>query len=136
MNQMKQVVLFQLFSLSFGYGTIPIKYKGSLMTLADYEKLDLCENKWCLADANRILQDMSYNNSVSACEDFDEFACGTFKNERAFNERYENVGFIRDYELKIDEERHKALKAPITDTDCKAVKVTKNFYQRCIASSE
>lgn len=125
----------ELVSFAFGYGTFPIKYKGNFLSLEEYEKLDLCSNKWCLNDANRIIEEMSYNETVEPCEDFSEFVCGTFFKERAWHERYEYIGFRRDYELKINVERHKALKVPIDEKDGKAVKVTKNFYQRCINSS-
>lgn len=79
---------------------------------------------------------MSYNNSVDPCDDFDEFACGTFFRERAYNERYETVGFKTNYRKKIDEKRHRMFKAPVVEEDVKAVKVVKNFYKRCVNSSE
>lgn len=130
------ITFIKLISIVFGYGTFPIKYKGNFLSLEEYDNLDLCSNKWCLDDANRIIEEMSYNDTIEPCEDFKEFVCGTFFKERALNERYEYIGFRRNYELKLDEERHKALKAPIDEKDGKAVKVTKNFYQRCINSSK
>lgn len=138
---MKSFILINVFVVYFvesslGYGTIPIQYKGQTLSVEDYLKLDLCGNRWCLADANRIIQDMSYNNSVNPCDDFEEFACGTFYKERAYNERYETIGFKTSYGKTIDEMSHKILKAPIKDKDVKAVKVTKNFYKRCINSSK
>lgn len=129
------VVVYRLVS-ALGYGTIPIKFKGNTLSVDDYLQLDLCTSKWCLSDANRIVEEMSYNNSVNPCDDFNEFACGTFFRERAYNERYESVGFKTSYEKKLDEKRHKIFKAPIEDNDVKAVKVTKNFYKRCVTSSK
>lgn len=125
-----------LLSHTFGYGTIPIELKGNTLSVEEYQKLDLCESKWCLEDANRILEDMSYNKSVTPCADFDEFTCGTFHQNRAHNERYEYVGYKKNYEKQIDEQLEKMLKFPIKDKEVKAVKLAKNFYQKCVNSSK
>lgn len=129
-------IITRLISASLAYGNIPIKFKGNTLCIQEYEQLDLCTNKWCLEDANRILLEMSYNNSVDPCDNFDEFVCGTFNKERAYNERYNTVGFKTFYKKLIDEKRDRMLRAPITDGDLKVVKVTKNFYQKCVNSSK
>lgn len=135
-NSLSLLVLPIFVAIALGYGTIPVRNKGNSITVEEYEKLEFCDSKLCLSDANRILQEVSYNDSVLPCESFDEFACGTFYKDRAYNERYEYVGFLRNYELLIDEQRHKVLIAPAKEDDGKAVKVAKNFYKRCVTSSE
>lgn len=133
MKSLLIISVFVCFLVSvFGYGTIPISFKGNTLSAEEYEELDLCMNPWCLKDANRILLEMSYNNSIDPCEDFDEFTCGTFYRERAHNERYSSVGFEENYRKLIDEKRDRMLKILIKGNDLKIVKVTKNFYQRCV----
>lgn len=130
------IIVVCLFSTVFAYGSFPIDFKGNTLSIEEYEKLELCQSKWCIEDANRILLEMSYNNSLDPCDNFVEFACGTFYKERAHNERYEYVGFMTNYMKRNDEKRSKVLKAHIKENDVKAVKVTKNFYQRCVSSSK
>lgn len=128
--------VFCLVSLTLGYGSIPIELKRNILSLEEYHKLELCQSKWCLRDANRISEDMSYNNSENPCDDFAEFTCGTFHKDRAYNERYESVGFDETYKKQVDEQRDRMLKVPIKGDDVKAVKLAKNFYKRCLNSSE
>lgn len=131
------IVCFLAFCpLVFGYGSFPIKYKGSTLSVDDYHKLELCVNKFCIEDSNRILLEMSYNKSVDPCEDFNEFTCGTFFKERAYNERYAFIGYEENYKRTVQEKRNRILKAPINDNEPTTEKIMKTFHKQCINSRE
>ena len=122
--------------LSLEYGNFPIKFIGNYLTINEYENLTLCDTKICLLDAQTLIEDASYNKSIHPCDDFNEFSCGTFLQDRALNERYESIGLERDLELTNDEKMHKVLKQTVNENDGKAVKIVKNVYQKCINWSE
>lgn len=136
LNKLSFCLLVVSIDVSWAYGTFPIKYIGNFLTIEAYENLTLCDSSVCLMDSQRLVDDMSYDTRSNPCEGFKNFSCGTFYQFRAENERYDQIGFRRDYELRNDEKRHKALKAKIQDGDGKAVRVVKNFYQKCIDWSE
>ena len=130
------VYLLTLTRLSTSYGPYPVQYIGNFLTQEQYDNLTLCDSQLCLDDAQRLLSDASHDNK-DPCKSFTKFSCGTFFEKRAGNERYESVGFKRTYELKNDEKRHRVLKVRINENeDCKAVKIVKNFYQKCVSWSE
>ena len=122
--------------VSLEYGNFPIRFIGNYLTIDEYENLTLCDSKICLIDADTLIENASYNKSVLPCDDFNEFCCGTFLQDRALNERYESIGLKRELEVKNDEKMHRVLKQAVNEKDGKAVKIIKNFYQNCINWSE
>lgn len=126
------VCLLTLTRLSTSYGPFPVQYIGNILTQEQYDNLTLCDSQLCLDDAQRLINDASHEENADPCKSFVKFTCGTFFEKRAGNERYESVGFKRTYELKNDEKRHRVLKVKINANDGKAVKIVKNFYQKCI----
>jgi hypothetical protein len=125
-------LLFAMIDSSSSYGSFPSKYIGNYLTLEEYNNLTLCDSSICMNDAQRLIVEASYDTSIDPCKNFEKFACGTFYQERARNERYETVGFKKTFELRNDEKRHRALKVPVTKNDGKAVRIVKNLYQKCI----
>lgn len=123
MNKFSLFFLFNLFTSSLSYGPFPIKFIGNSLSLDAYNNLTFC-------DANSFIEYASYD-SINPCERFEDFTCGTFYNDRAWNERYEYIGFRRNYELRNDEKRHRVFKKPSEENEGKAVQIVKNFF-RCI----
>lgn len=136
LNKLLLCLLLVMVGVSSAYGPFPVKYIGNYITVDAYNNLTLCDSKICLEDAERLISDASYDPTADPCVSFKNYSCGTFFHERALNERYETIGFRRNYELKNDEKRHKVLKATINENDGKTVKTVKNFYQKCINWSE
>lgn len=128
--------LLATIDVSSAYGPFPVKFIGNSFSIETYNNLTLCDSEVCIKDAQRLISYASYDSEINPCNSFKNFSCGTFFQDRALNERYEIVGFQQDYKLRNDEKRHKVLKAKINKKDGKAVKVLKNFYQKCIDWSE
>lgn len=131
-NKLSLCFLLALVDVSSSYGAFPVRYIGNYLTVDDYKNLTFCDSKLCLMDAERLISDASYDININPCGNFKNFSCGTFLQERAVNERYENAGFAKDFEISNNEKRHRVLKAAIDKNDGKAIKVVKNFYQKCI----
>lgn len=130
-----KLILVVVIDLSLSYGPFPIAYIGNYLTIAEYNNLTLCSKKVCLMDSQRLLEYATYMD-VDPCKSFQNYSCGTFYQERALSERYESIGFERNLELQNDEKKDRALKKPVTDEDGKAVRIVKNFYQKCVNWSE
>lgn len=102
----------------------------------DYSRLKFCESKLCLDDANQLLKYLYTNLSVDPCLDFGQLVCGKFFNEVRHDDRYLFVGFDRDWRLSALKLIHEALIEPKKENEEKAIKVVKNFYQKCIDEGE
>lgn len=136
LNKLSLCLFLTTVDVSSSYGTFPVKYIGSSISVEEYNNLTHCDSKICILDAQRLIADASYDPHDDPCVSFRNFSCGTFYNERALNERYEIVGFPKNFELRNNEKRHRVLKGKILESDGKAVKIVKNFYQKCINWSE
>lgn len=136
LNKLSLCLFLATVDVSSSYGTFPVKYIGNFITVEAYNNLTHCDSKICILDAQRLLADASYDSNDDPCVSFKNFSCGTFYHERALNERYEIVGFQKNYELRNLEKRHRVLKEAISINDGKAARIVKNFYQKCINWSE
>ena len=123
-------LLLMFIAMSIGYGPFPVKYIGDYLTENEYKNLTICGSKICLADAE-ILIDHASHDKIDPCKDSYNFSCGNFNKERALNERYEFIGFLKNVDLSKNEKRHRVLKQLVEENDLKAVKIIKNFYRKC-----
>ncbi|KAL7023980.1 hypothetical protein ACKWTF_012861 [Chironomus riparius] len=90
---------------------------------------EICGTKVCLQDASRLLKYITTNKSVKPCNDFKEFALGSFIRNQTQQDR---SGFLFD-NLKLHRERQKKLlQMPINKSDRRVFKIAKNFYQKCV----
>lgn len=68
--------------------TFEQQFLGDYLTDEEYENSEKCTNKLCILDGDELFSAATQNSSIQPCDDFDEFALGTFWNERAVDERY------------------------------------------------
>lgn len=66
--------------------------------------------------------------------DFKEFALGQFIKYRALNDRRRKNGFMFDVEAALSERQRKVLDEKVKKNDALVVKVTKNYFAKCVNS--
>lgn len=130
------IILLNVYSLAIGCG-FESQYLGNYLTFDEYNDLELaCQTKLCLNDAKRLLLVATQNKTVQPCDDFKEFALGEFLKYRALNDRYRYVGFDNDVQLLHWERQRKVLAATVKRHDIRPLKIAKNYFQKCVTSSE
>lgn len=67
--------------------TFDIQFLGDYLTDDQYYKQEKCLKKYCIVDGDELFYAASRNTSIRPCDDFKEFAMGTFFKYRALNER-------------------------------------------------
>lgn len=73
------------------------------------------------------------NLSVNPCEDFYEFACGTFIRETEIPEEKTSVDIFSTINDKLMDQIRTMLSKPIDDVvDIPPIKVIKNLYSGCM----
>lgn len=133
---LKIIILINVYSLVNGRG-FESQYLGNFLTYDQYNNLELaCYSKLCLNDAKRLLLVATQNKTVEPCDDFKEFALGEFLKYRALNDRYRHVGFDNDIQLFHWERQRKVLAATIKSYDIRPLKIAKNYFLKCVTSSE
>ena len=112
------------------------QYIGSSFSIEEANKRDLCASKYCLLDSELLFYAATQNASVDPCVDFEEFALGTFKKDRAINDRYG----LRSMELDVSILRFLTLRKILSNidekNDSRVVKIMKNTYGKCVNSSK
>lgn len=113
-----------------------LQFIGNHFNDVQAQSRDFCNNKYCLSDSQILFYAATQNASVDPCLDFKEFSMGTFIKYRALHERYFSIGLLADNQ-RIHEERLRKLLATKTDeNDTRVFKVLKNFFSKCVDSSE
>lgn len=113
---------------------IELQFIGDSITKEEATERDLCRTKYCLLDANSLLVAATQNKSVRPCDDFKEFALGTFLRYRSVSDRDPYNGFFRDLENVYVERLRKVLAAPEYDTDTQVIRGMKDFFAKCVSS--
>lgn len=116
--------------------TFNLQYLGDTLSIEEANARDLCFNKYCVNDAELLFTAATQNSSVDPCTDFKEFAVGTFSKYAALNERYQGRGFYNDVRASYRERQRKLLASKININDSRVFKILKNFFQKCVNSSE
>lgn len=111
-----------------------IQFIGDYVSEAEEAARNFCESKYCLLDANNLFVAASQNKSVRPCDDFKEFALGTFIKYRAINDRDIHSGFGNDVHNKYLLRLRKALAAKVNDKDTNVTRTIKRFYAQCVSS--
>lgn len=130
----KFILVLVLLTVNYVHCEFSLQYLGNYVTSEEEEKREFCVSDQCLFDSNILFYAATQNASVSPCDDFKEFAVGTFYKYRALNDRYESNGFLRDLEQTLWEKQRKALSSKIDESDERVIKILKNFFELCRTS--
>jgi hypothetical protein len=112
------------------------QFIGNFVNESEASTRDYCGSKECLVDAEILFLAATQNLSVHPCDDFKEFALGTFIKYRALNDRYQYRGLQSDLDELYREKNRKVLSTGLSAKDPRMFKVLKNYFANCVNSSE
>lgn len=134
---MALTVLILLFLTTASFAQFDLQHLGKYVSVEQRIEEEVCETKYCMLDANYLFYAATQNSTVEPCDDFREFAMGTFIKFRALNDRYEFNGFDLDLLNDYWELLRKVLAAEINEEkDSRIHKVMKNHFRKCVSSGE
>lgn len=111
-----------------------LQFIGDYVSEEDASARDYCGTKYCLTDGEILFSAASQNKSTEPCDDFKEFSLGQFIKYRALNDRRRKNGFMLDVESAHSERQRKVLSETVKENDTLVVKVTKNYFAKCVDS--
>lgn len=114
---------------------IELQLIGSEISQEEQSKKDFCETKYCVLDSDYLFNAATQNKSVKPCEDFEEFAVGTFLKYRAVSDRKLQLGFYTDIDEAYKLRLRKVLAAKVTEKDTRVTKAMKKLYAKCVNSA-
>lgn len=132
---MKNILLI-LFCFVAVKAEFELQYIGDSFNDNEAREREFCTTKLCIEDSQILFYAASQNVSVDPCLDFKEFSMGTFIKYRALHERYFAVGLQYDVKKAHNERQRKTLTAKIQESDSRIFKIMKNFFEKCVSSSE
>jgi hypothetical protein len=114
-----------------------LQFIGNYVNDVQAKQRDFCDSKYCISDSQILFYAATQNASVDPCVDFKEFSMGTLIKYRALHERYFAIGLLQDNQKMHDERQRKLLAKRIDQkNDARVFKVIKNFFAKCVDSSE
>lgn len=134
METARYLVILLFFALA--YAEFELQYLGDSLTDEEAQARVFCNTKYCIEDSQILFYAATQNNSVDPCLDFKEFSMGTLIRYRALHERYFAIGLQNDVQNLHQERIRKSLNAEIQKDDPRMFKVLKNFFGKCVSSSE
>lgn len=114
---------------------IELQFIGSEVSAEEQSKENFCESKYCVLDSNYLFLSATQNKSVKPCEDFKEFALGTFIKYRAISDRKPSIGFYADNDDAYNLRLRKMLAAKENEKDTRVTKAMKKLYAKCVNSN-
>lgn len=127
--------LSTVFWINLAVAQFDLQFIGNYVTTSDASNRVFCDSKYCVLDANDLFYAATQNASVRPCEDFKEFALGTFIKYRALNDRDRYNGFLLDIQASHHERQRKVLSADINESkDIPLVKIMKKLFSQCVDS--
>lgn len=114
----------------------PIKYFGDRISIDEYKKLEVCESKVCLKDANKFVSYLSRDNESDPCEDFNDYACGNFFETYNENNSFYGPSLKNNFIVQYYQKMRKVLEQKINDDEPKIFKLTKTYYNHCMSPGE
>lgn len=132
--------LFLFLFLLFAVAVITLAVAAAVMCLSgafspadDSQTSNLCLTPDCIKTAARMLE--SIDNSIDPCEDFFEYACGTWNRLNAIPDDTPNYSTFRKLDDQLQATLKDLLEKPLKSDDIVAIKYAKNLYQSCLDTS-
>lgn len=131
---MKFCLLVFAIALANAQNQIELQFIGDHFTEEEVLKRHFCETKYCLLDNNYLLYSATQNKSVKPCDDFKEFALGTFIKYRSISDRKFQFGFLTDVEDVHSENLREVLASQVNEDDTRITKGMKKVFKTCVKS--
>jgi neprilysin len=88
----------------------------------------ICSTKTCASEAEQMLQKI--DNSVEACDNFFDFACGSYHPEiPSHKTKIDELDLILD---TLQERLNETLSEEIRENELEPFKIVKVFFQNCM----
>lgn len=114
-----------------------LEYIGDSLSEEEASARDFCITKYCVDDAEILFKAATRNASVDPCLDFKEFSMGSFIKDQEIPERYFAIGLLPDTQRRHEERLRRLLQSDVDEkNDPRVFKVMKNFFGKCVGSSE
>lgn len=135
---MQKAFLFLLLVLVLSVNAeFDLQYIGDSLSSDEAQEREFCTTKYCVGDTEILFYAATQNSSVLPCNDFKEFSMGTLIKYRALHERYFAVGLLQDTQKYHEERLRKQLAKKVDEkSDVRVFKVMRNFFAKCVSSSE
>lgn len=104
------------------------------LTFSGAVSKDRCSTLSCVHSSATIIQRL--DASFDPCEDFYQYACGTFLEEQHTPDEKTTVDTIALMSDKLTEYLLTLLSKPVTDEDSKLHKLAKTFFNSCMDFSK
>lgn len=128
------------FAIAVAISMVKAQHLTDLQFIGDYvseeeaKSRDFCETKYCLFDSQSLFLGATQNISIKPCEDFREFALGTFIKYKSVNDRDPYAGLLIDIQDIFYERLRKLLASAINANDSRVIKGIKSLYAKCVSS--
>lgn len=132
---MKLLVFLLFFVMVKAQNSNVIQFIGNYVSKDEESRRDFCVTKYCLLDANYLFSGATQNKSVRPCDDFKEFALGTFVKYKSVSDRDRYVGFNTDLSKVYLEQMRKVLASPVNKNDNRVTKGIKQLFSKCVTSN-
>lgn len=134
--KMQKAFFILLFTLTVN-AEFNLQFIGDSLNDAEAQGREFCNTKYCVEDSQILFYAATQNSSVQPCTDFKEFSMGTLIKYRALNDRYFAIGLLQDTEKYHRERLRKHLAKKVEGkNDVRVFKVMRNFFEKCVSSSE
>ena len=95
----------------------------------------ICGSDYCKQDAERFL--VAGDITTDPCHNIMKFSCDKLQKNETVEERFKSIQIdLISFSKNRFDERRKLLEITSQGSDLKIFKIAKNFYQRCLNSSE
>lgn len=106
---------------------------STLITKSIAEFDERCSTLSCVHSSATIIQRL--NSDIDPCEDFYEYACGTFLEEQHTPDEKSTVNTLAQMNDKLTEYLLTLLLKPSEDNEPKLHKLAKTFFNACLDTS-
>lgn len=131
-----RVIFLALVICAIARAEFELQFIGDTIHHDEAAARNFCDSKFCIGDSQILFYAATQNSSVDPCLDFKEFSMGTLIKYRALHERYFAVGLSQDVTKMHEERLRKLLATKSEDKDPRVFKVMRNFFEKCVSSSE